>query len=276
MVTVSFATPAVTGGVIPIQVSCTRQSGSLFGVGQTSIQCTAVDSTGRSTSCQFSVIVNALPPILTSTRFLAFGDSLTAGEVTRPATNASQGMPNLPLIVVPSVSYPAQLTTVLRNRYTTQAQAIEVINAGLSGEPARDGARRLPSVLTVSRPEVVILLQGINDVTTQADLGVSAAATAMTTMVREARGRGARVIVATEPPSRAGIRAVSTQYITTYNDRLRAIAATEGALLVDLYAGMVGEVTRYIGVDGLHPTEAGYARMAELIYQTIRQNLEQR
>jgi lysophospholipase L1-like esterase len=275
-VAVSFATPAVTGGVNPIQVSCTRPSGSLFGVGQTSIQCTAIDSTGQSASCQFNVIVNAIPPVLTSTKFLAFGDSMTAGEVTVPATAGSQGMANFPLIVVPSASYPARLTTFLRTRYTTQAQVIEVISAGLSGETAQDGAKRLPSVVIVSRPEVVILLEGTNDVnTTQADLGVSAAAAAMTAMVREARGRGARVIVATEPPSRPGFRAVSPQYITTYNDRLRVIAATEGALLVDFYAGMVGDVTRYIGVDGLHPTEAGYERMAELVYQTIRQHLEQ-
>ncbi len=276
-VAVSFATPAVTGGVNPIQVSCTRQSGSLFGVGQTSILCTAVDSTGQSASCQFSVIVNALPPILTSTKFLAFGDSRTAGEVTVPATIASrQGEVYLPLSVMPAASYPTQLATLLRNRYTTQAQAIQVTNAGLSGETAQNGAKRLPGVLTSTRPEVVILLEGINDVSTQADLGVSAAANAMTAMVREARGRGARVMVATEPPSRPGFRAVSTQYITSYNDRLRVIAATEGALLVDFYAGMVGDVTRYIGLDGLHPTEAGYERMAELVSQTIRLNLEER
>jgi lysophospholipase L1-like esterase len=84
------------------------------------------------------------------------------------------------------------------------------------------------------------------------------------------------VILATEPPSRPGFRAVSTQFITAYNDRLRLIAAAEGALLVDLYAGMAGDVTRYIGVDGLHPNEAGYARMAELILQVIRENLEER
>jgi lysophospholipase L1-like esterase len=276
-VAVSFATPAVTGGVNPIQVSCTRQSGSLFGVGQTSILCTAVDSTGQSASCQFSVIVNALPPILTSTKFLAFGDSLTAGELTVTATHPSrQGETNFPLAVVPASSYPTQLANLLRNRYTTQAQAIQVTNAGLPGETTQNGAKRLPGVLMSTRPEVVILLEGVNDVGTQADFGVSAAATGMTAMVREARGRGARVILATEPPSRPGFRAVSTQFVTAYNDRLRLIAAAEGALLVDLYAGMAGDVTRYIGVDGLHPTEAGYARMAELILQVIRQNLEER
>jgi lysophospholipase L1-like esterase len=45
---------------------------------------------------------------------------------------------------------------------------------------------------------------------------------------------------------------------------------------VDFYAGMVNDVQRYIGVDGLHPNEAGYERMAELVLATIRAELEQR
>ena len=41
-------------------------------------------------------------------------------------------------------------------------------------------------------------------------------------------------------------------------------------MLVDLYALMLPDVFRYIGVDGLHPNEAGYARMAELFVEAIQ------
>jgi len=35
-------------------------------------------------------------------------------------------------------------------------------------------------------------------------------------------------------------------------------------------------VNRYIGVDGLHPNEAGYAKIADLFFQAIQANLEVR
>ena len=54
------------------------------------------------------------------------------------------------------------------------------------------------------------------------------------------------------------------------------MASREGAVLVDLYAAMLPDVQRYIGVDGLHPNEAGYTRIAELFFQAIQANLEVR
>jgi lysophospholipase L1-like esterase len=278
LVPVSFADPVVTGGAAPVQVSCTRSTGSIFNAGQsTTVQCTAVDANGRSASCVFNVVVNALPPVLTYTKFTAFGDSMTAGEVTVPVGSSTRSPgQNFALIVVPAASYPTRLENFLRNRYITQAASIQVTNAGLPAEGAQDGASRLSKILATSVPQVLILLEGINDVGGQLDAGITRAANAITSMTRDAKSRGFRVMIATEPPTRAGIRSVPTQLVTTYNDRLRAIAAAEGVVLVDLYSGMVGDVARYIGVDGLHPTEAGYERMAELVYLSVRQNFEER
>ena len=60
------------------------------------------------------------------------------------------------------------------------------------------------------------------------------------------------------------------------NDEVRVIAAGEGATLVDLYTALASDVTRYIGVDGLHPTEAGYRRMADEFFARIRETMETR
>ena len=65
-----------------------------------------------------------------------------------------------------------------------------------------------------------------------------------------------------------------TRLITDFNAQVRSIASGEGAVLVDLYEGMITDIPRYIGVDGLHPTEAGYERMAELIFAAIRKEFE--
>jgi lysophospholipase L1-like esterase len=280
-VTVSFSDPTTTGGRAPVQVSCTRQSGSLFTQGTTAVQCTANDAAGQSTSCSFNVTVTfTIAPQLTKTKFLAFGDSITAGEVTVPLNGtARDGSPNYKFIVVPATSYPQQLQNRLRERYTGQASAIIVTNAGLPAETAQNGRVRLRSVLASTPAEVVIILEGYNELThptNAADL-LPPAALAIEGMVKESKVAGARVILATLPPPRpGGSKAVSTALVTNLNARIRATAAAEGALLVDLYAGMIDEVQRYMGVDGLHPTEAGYERMAELVFAAIRADLEQR
>jgi lysophospholipase L1-like esterase len=222
------------------------------------------------------VTVTAQTARLNRTRFLAFGDSLTAGEVTVPTTTSrNTGEQNYPLVIVPSAAYPTVLATMLRARYVSQASVIEVINTGLSGEWAQDGALRLPGVLTANRPEAVLLLEGVNDLGTPN--GPSDAGRAIATMAQEIRARGARVFLATLPPSRpGGFRSVSNSLIMSLNARIRVTATSEGAVLVDVYPVFEADLNRYIGVDGLHPTEAGYQRLAELFFNAIRTDLEAR
>jgi len=43
--------------------------------------------------------------------------------------------------------------------------------------------------------------------------------------------------------------------------------------LVDVY-GQMGTYQGYIGVDGLHPTEVGYAKIAEIFMNAIKSSLE--
>jgi lysophospholipase L1-like esterase len=222
------------------------------------------------------VTVNAQTARLTRTRFLAFGDSLTAGEITVPTTTSGRGdQPNYPLVVVPAVAYPTVLATMLRARYGSQAALIEVINAGLSGEWAQDGVLRLPGVLTANRPEAVLILEGMNDI--GASNGPANAGSAIEMLAQIVRARGARLFLATLPPSRpGGVRSIPISLTTSVNARIRLIAASQGAVLVDVYPVFESDVNRYIGIDGLHPTEAGYQRLAELFFNAIRSDLEAR
>ena len=57
---------------------------------------------------------------------------------------------------------------------------------------------------------------------------------------------------------------------------MRDVAAREGAVLVELYTTMLPDAQRYIGVDGLHPNEVGYAKIADLFFQAIQSTLEVR
>jgi lysophospholipase L1-like esterase len=274
-VPVTFGAATPSGGLAPVEVSCTRQPGSLFSVGSTSVQCTAIDAATQSSACLFDVTVVVPIPRLTRTKFLAFGDSLTAGEVSVPGSGA--GGSNFKFIIIPSESYPSHLATLLKSRYTAQAASIEVQNFGLPGEWAQDGMRRLPGVLANNRPEVVLLFEGYNDIASQLTGGVGAAIDAMDVMAREARNRGARVMIPTlPPPGLDGTHVVASKLVTDYNDRLRILAVGEGAVLVDLYPALLVDRRRYIGIDGLHPTEEGYLRIAQVFRDAVRANLEAR
>jgi lysophospholipase L1-like esterase len=201
---------------------------------------------------------------------------MTAGEVTR-ANGAAHGQrgPNLRLVIVPSASYPTQLLTQLRARYTAQLSQLQVTNAGSPGEWAEDGAVRLPGVLAGSRPEVVLLLEGSNDIGALGTPGIQRAARAIDTMAREVRNRGARLFLATVPPTRpTGTNTIPLSSIQSLNAMIRTTARGENAVLVDVYQSLAADVNRYIGVDGLHPTEAGYQRIAETFFAAIRADLE--
>jgi lysophospholipase L1-like esterase len=189
---------------------------------------------------------------------------------------ATVGPPILAQVVVPGASYPTQLLGMLQSRYTTQAGQIAMVNAGRSGESVVDGVPRLAQLLANGDHDV-LLLDGYNDLLGSGAAAIPRVARALDDMAREARARGVRVYLAQLTPSIPGRqRSIPDAVIRDMNDAVRSIAIGEGAELVDLYSPISTDLTRYIGVDGLHPTEAGYHRMAETFFSRIRETLEPR
>lgn len=270
---VNYASPVTAGGQLPVAVICAPLSGQLFVPGTTTVSCTATDAVSTTARCSFPITVT-VPPRITLTKFLAFGDSITAGEITTPVT-ASAGMDERAYrqIVVPRASYPTVLEGLLDARYLVQTPT--VINAGRPGELTVDGLTRFGNLLRSERPEVVLLLDGHNDLGSvqQATEGFNA----LVTMVQQAKASGMRVYLATLVPSIPGrFRSQPQALLLQFNDAVRGIAAREGVGLIDLYTAMLPEVNTLIGSDGLHPNEAGYIRIANLFFAAIRADLEVR
>lgn len=80
---VTFPAPITAGGTLPLTVTCTPASGTRFTTGGTPVACLAMDAQGRQATCSFTVTVT--PLLIDVKRFIAFGDSITAGENGRPA-----------------------------------------------------------------------------------------------------------------------------------------------------------------------------------------------
>jgi lysophospholipase L1-like esterase len=287
---VAYGSPTVTGGTAPVSVSCTLPSGSTFPVGSTAVTCTATDAVHRTASCLLTVTV-VLPPLprLGVTTILAFGDSITEGEVPGARTFSIR-----PHDVVPDKSYPADLVTLLAQRYTAQGASrldayctndppvpttagILVVNAGCLGERAEDATTlaRLNDKIATYHPDAVLLLEGVNDLSsTHPDASISAGVQGVQTLIGSAESHGARVMVGTLLPAIAGDVSLAN-LIVPFNTQLVPAATTAGARIVDLYSDIVVDVTDWISpIDGLHPTEAGYQEMARVWFNNIQNAFE--
>jgi lysophospholipase L1-like esterase len=210
---------------------------------------------------------------ISRTRFLAFGDSFTAGEVTNPAMGTSGSITTL--VVVPTASYPTILQSQLRTTYTSQATTIGVTNAGEPNERILDGAQRFPGTYDAARPEVVLLMEGVNGLP---GVGPDISTGVMRTMVQYAKAGGSRVFVGSMLPQVPGRPRgnTPTSELLAYNATLRLMSQQEGIAFVDLYTAMLADAATLIGSDGLHPTEAGYRRIAELFFTAVRNELEEK
>jgi acyl-CoA thioesterase-1 len=171
------------------------------------------------------------------------------------------------------VSYPSKLRSAFSLRYP--GQAITVVNEGVPGEQTTTAVDRLPSVLDASRPEVLLLQHGANDIYGNNRANLLVVRDNVRRMIRLARARQVAVLAGTLLPQRQGAcRGASWALVPEVNDLLRPVIAAEGAVLVDLYEAFGGQAGSLIGPDGLHPNEAGYQKMADTFFDTIRQRFE--
>jgi lysophospholipase L1-like esterase len=201
-------------------------------------------------------------PRVAKLRYLAFGDSLTEGVVSAPYTQT--------LVTTPH-AYPARLAEVLRGRYRDQPE-IAVFNEGKAGEFSTDGKTRLPDAIKAHAPEVLLLLEGANDINFLGRRGITRVVIALEDMIKDASRRGLVVFVGTLPRQREGGRnAGGAEFVEELNVQIRKTALEEGATVVDVYNQLDLSL---VGEDGLHLTEAGYVRLAEIFAAAIRQAFE--
>jgi lysophospholipase L1-like esterase len=275
--TINFDTPRVTGGEGTVNVSCSPASGDNFPIGATEVKCTATDSLSRTGTCGFTVTIAKLAT-LSKVRYLAFGDSITAGEITVPISGSIFSGAGVihKQVVVPGSAYPAVLQRTLQGRYSTQAGSIVVSNYGLGGEKTATARTRFISGLNAVQPEVVIILEGANDIPAGENGAASTAASEVRAMADEAARRGIRVFIGTPVPGKPGSKQISTFLLLDYASRMRTVAAQSGATLIDFYNLMLPNASQYIGVDGLHPNELGYTKMADIVFQAIQSAFEVR
>lgn len=256
---VSYPAPTLIGGSPPVTVVCNPASGTSFPLGKTIVSCSAADAVGRAAVCSFDVNVQ-LSSILRGTKFLAFGDSITSGEV---------GETSAALFYDPFKAYPGVLLQLLQSRY--QTQTITVQNAGEYGNSAIADQDRLKDLVESTRPDALLLLEGVNDLNADGFAAVPRVRDALRADVIRAKNAGVKLVfLSTLTPENYG----GGFAVEQMNFEIRAVAAEQGAILVDNYTAFVGR-PELLGVDGIHPTTAGHHVMAETFFAAIIANFEQ-
>ena len=268
-VQVQYGMPQAQGGLEPITAQCAPVSGSSFPIGISRVNCTGQDGLQQSARCSLSVTV---VPTLRISSIVAFGDSLTAGVTSSVIPTTVQLEPNS--------SYPAQLRERLNQRYS--AQTIRVTNAGVPGEDAAEAISRFQSELGRLQPDVVLIMEGTNDISPNSSTPGVQGAEAIETMVRDAKSRGVDPILATIPPQRTSRG--TEPMVAPYNDLIRQIAIRQSVPLVDVHQiisfgqclGAASLVLSCLGDDDLHPTREGYGLIADAFFQRLMNLYEPR
>jgi acyl-CoA thioesterase-1 len=162
-------------------------------------------------------------------KIVALGDSLTAG-----------------FGLAADAAFPTRLEAALK----AKGIAVEIANAGVSGDTASGGLARLDWSVPEGT-EAVILELGANDMLRGIDPSVPRAA--LDAILRRLAERRIPVLL-------AGMRAapnMGADYVRAFDAIFPDLAATHGAVFYPFFLdGVAGERTLKLA-DGLHPTAAG-------------------
>jgi acyl-CoA thioesterase I len=173
----------------------------------------------------------------------------------------------------------------LHERLRTIYPHARMTNLGVGGATSADVLLRQLDRAIGLRPHLVTLAIGPNDITTR----VSAATYEknVDTILGRLRHETAAVVVVNLIPdlavtprfSQSRARDAVGRQTIVFNEALERKARTHGAELVDLYAASQRELPQHpelVWSDGYHPSDAGHARWAELVWSGVAARITDR
>ncbi|TRX55721.1 arylesterase [Thalassomonas sp. M1454] len=175
-----------------------------------------------------------LSPLPYSAKILAFGDSLTFGK----GVNKNQ-------------SYPTVLADLT---------GLTVINAGVSGETTEQGLLRLPGLLDKHQPDLVILLEGGNDILR--NINLSKTKTNLALMIESMHARGIEVVLIGVPQ-----KSLFSSSADLYQE-----LADEYQLVFDKNIISSLLKTPALKSDSVHFNQQGYRKLAERVSEILQDN----
>ena len=203
-----------------------------------------------------AVTADALPlpvvsKISSALRWLAFGDSITAGYTLVNGNGT----------YIPG--YPDNLEARLLAVMGAPAQ---VFNHGVGGETTVAGVGRFSGALAGTAATGVVIMEGTNDISNGFATSVTAFNLRQMAAIAKAAG-AATIIAAVLPRDEHGFGGSDNAATTAFNGMIPVAAAAVGASVVDTHTPFVGRSDLFSS--SKHPTAAGYDFLGGLVFNAI-------
>ena len=191
----------------------------------------------------FALAVSASAQAATSRTIVVLGDSLSAGY----GITVQEGWVNL-----------------LAQRLASEGYGYKVVNASVTGETTLGGVSRLPRVLELHKPEIVIVELGGNDGLRGLPLATSREN--LQRAINLVRGAKAKVLlVGMMIPPNYGPR-----YAQEFRDIFAGLATRNSVALVPFLLDEVALKPEFMQDDGIHPNAKGQPRMLENLWPRLK------
>ena len=155
---------------------------------------------------------------------------------------------------------------ILQQRLEKERVPARMINAGISADTTSGGRSRLPALLKLHKPGIVLIELGANDALRGLPLNMTR--DNLTAMARMSREAGAKVVIIgmQVPPNYGG------QYTRDFRDLFKSVAMAEKAALVPFLLKGVADLadpTLLFQEDRIHPNEAAQATLAQNVWPVL-------
>ena len=166
---------------------------------------------------------------------LAMGDSLTYGFGANPGE-----------------SYPDRLSML---------SGLNIINGGVNGDTSAEGLQRLPYLIEDKNIKLMILCFGGNDIIQKQSM--SSLKQNLKTMIQMAKAKNIEILLLSVP----NFSLFGLSPLGLYEE----VANEEN---VPLLSGVLANILSQPSLknDQIHPNASGYKKMAELIYESLKEN----
>ena len=181
-------------------------------------------------------------------RIVCFGDSIT-GVYYHPGGRRA---------------WPEMLGLALRRLYP--AAQLEIVNAGLSGDTTVGALARMEAEVLQHRPQLVVVMFGMNDVT---GVPPETYRANLTQIIQRCRDQAAEVVLCTPNSIYPEDEARPVERLAAYAEIVRAVGATQGVPVADCYrayeAIRAADRRAWMGLmsETIHPNMRGHKVIAE-------------
>ena len=162
---------------------------------------------------------------------------------------------------------------ILQERMIKEGIPARMVNAGISADTTSGGRSRLPALLRLHKPAVVIIELGANDALRGLPLNMTR--DNLTAMARASKAAGAKVVlVGMQVPPNYG-----SQYTRDFRDLFQQVASAKKAALVPFLLKGVADLpdpTLLFQDDRIHPNEAAQATIANNVWPVLAPLLPKR